>query len=334
MRVLFVSVFIISCYFGVAQEQTYFNNNYPLEWQYSANSMVIIDSTYYLSGNIARTIPECEYNLYGYHITKIQNDGQKDTTIIYDQCGQTSYIGWQGSLGMFTDTLYVVGRIRDNNASKIHLTKYNSSLDTIGYDNYFNDTLVKRAFSLYVKNEMIFICGGVDSSYNEITNPTPDTVFSKALLLKINLDGIIIWSKSYAWGNIADGCWSTLIKTMYSSNKCNYNIGVSHDFSNNAKPIILKTDSLGNEEWVHAYGSNTYSNPRFTDIIETKDSCILVCGAYTYGETYGGLYPYDGWMLKLNPDGSTVWNRKFRDSITSEGAQNDFYAYYKAITEK
>jgi hypothetical protein len=100
------------------------------------------------------------------------------------------------------------------------------------------------------------------------------------------------------------------------------------------KNIILKTDSLGNEEWVHAYGSNTYSNPRFTDIIETKDSCILVCGAFTYGETYGGLYPYDGWMLKLNPDGSTVWNRKFRDSITSEGAQNDFYAYYKAITEK
>jgi hypothetical protein len=109
---------------------------------------------------------------------------------------------------------------------------------------------------------------------------------------------------------------------------------VSKDFSNNTKPIILKTDSLGNEEWVHAYGSNTYSNPRFMDIIETRDSSILVCGAFTYGETFGGLYPYDGWLLKLNPDGSTVWNRKYREhTVNNSDWRDTIYCEFVSITE-
>ena len=126
---------VVFCFSAGGQEQIYFNNDYPLEWEYDANSMVIIDSTYYLSGNIARTTPECEYNLYGYHITKIHWDGERDTTMIYDKCEQTSYIGWQGSMDKIADTLYVVGRIREDNSSKIHLTKYNCNLDTLGYYN-------------------------------------------------------------------------------------------------------------------------------------------------------------------------------------------------------
>jgi len=334
MRFFFILMLVVFCFSAGGQEQIYFNNDYPLEWEYDANSMVIIDSTYYLSGNIARTTPECEYNLYGYHITKIHWDGERDTSMIYDKCEQTSYIGWQGSLGKLADTLYVLGQIKEDTSSKIHLTKYDSNLDTLEYYNYFNDTLVKRAFSLDINNSNFFFCGQSDSSYNEINNPTPDTTFTKGLLVKVSTNGEIVFSKSYYWGNVDDGCWSYLTKTLSSFDKCNYSIGGSNDFSSNTKPIILKTDSLGNEEWVHAYGSNTYSNPRFMDIIETRDSSILVCGAFTYGETFGGLYPYDGWLLKLNPDGTTVWNRKYREhTVNNSDWRDTIYCEFVSITE-
>ncbi|MFO7789026.1 MAG: T9SS type A sorting domain-containing protein [Bacteroidota bacterium] len=332
MRIIFSFILLMYSIIAVSQEQTYFNNNYPLNWEYDANSMVIIDSTYYLSGNIARTTPACEYNLYGYHITKINWDGQKDTTMIFDECEQGSYIGWQGSMDKILDTIYIVGGIEVNNSS-IHITKY-YNLDTVGYYNYFNDTLVKRGFSLYTKENSLVFCGASDSSYNEVNNPTPDTTFTKGLLVKITNNGEIIFSKSYAWGNIEDGCWNSFKRCVSLDDNSIAVTGSSNDFSNNTKPIILKTDSLGNEEWVHAYGSNTYSNPRFMDIIETRDSSILVCGAYTYGETFGGLYPYDGWLLKLNPDGSTVWNRKYREhTVNNSDWRDTIYCVFVSITE-
>jgi len=178
------------------------------------------------------------------------------------------------------------------------------------------------------------MCAGTDSSYNENNSPLPDTVFSKATLIKTNINGEIIFRKSYSFGNEYDGCWSNLTKSIFSFDNKNYSIGKSNDFSSNTKPIILKTDSLGNEEWVHAYGSNTYSNPRFMDIIETRDSSILVCGAFTYGETFGGLYPYDGWLLKLNPDGTTVWNRKYREhTVNNSDWRDTIYCEFVSITE-
>jgi len=91
------------------------------------------------------------------------------------------------------------------------------------------------------------MCAGTDSSYNENNSPLPDTVFSKATLIKTNINGEIIFRKSYSFGNEYDGCWSNLTKSIFSFDNKNYSIGKSNDFSSNTKPIILKTDSLGND---------------------------------------------------------------------------------------
>ena len=334
MRALFVTLFIISCNFAVAQEQIYFNKNYPLEWEYDANNMVIVDSTYYLSGNIARTTPECEYNLYGYHITKIRWDGERDTTKIYDECNKANHIGWQGSL-VYNNYISTCGlKYYNDTMSSIFFSTFHIVLDTLNSYNLMPNTLTKRALGLFVdKNNLHIIYGGIDSTYNEQTG-LPDTTYSKALFIKVDNIGNIILSKSFSWGNISDGCWSILTRGIPDYQNNYYFIGVSRDLSTNKKPIILKTDSLGNEEWVHAYGSNTYSNPRFMDIIETRDSSILVCGAFTYGETFGGLYPYDGWLLKLNPDGTTVWNRKYREhTVNNSDWRDTIYCEFVSITE-
>jgi len=333
MRALFVTLFIISCNFAVAQEQIYFNKNYPLEWEYDANNMVIVDSTYYLSGNIARTTPECEYNLYGYHITKIRWDGERDTTKIYDECNKANHIGWQGSL-VYNNYISTCGlKYYNDTMSSIFFSSFDIVLDTLNSYNLMPNTLTKRALGLFVdKSNLNIIYGGIDSTYNEQTE-LPDTTYSKALFIKVNNIGNIILSKSFSWGNISDGCWSILTRGIPDYQNNYYFIGVSRDLSTNKKPIILKTDSLGNEEWVHAYGSNTYSNPRFMDIIETRDSSILLCGAYAIADGGAGIYPYHGWLLKLNPDGTSVWNKKYRIPTMDDHPEDTIYAYFKAVTE-
>src|SRR6056297_104326 len=334
MRFFFILMLVVFCFSAGGQEQIYFNNDYPLEWEYDANSMVIIDSTYYLSGNIARTTPECEYNLYGYHITKIHWDGERDTTKIYDECNKANHIGWQGSL-VYNNYISTCGlKYYNDTMSSIFFSSFDIVLDTLNSYNLMPNTLTKRALGLFVdKSNLNIIYGGIDSTYNEQTE-LPDTTYSKALFIKVNNIGNIILSKSFSWGNISDGCWSILTRGIPDYQNNYYFIGVSRDLSTNKKPIILKTDSLGNEEWVHAYGSNTYSNPRFMDIIETRDSSILLCGAFTYGETFGGLYPYDGWLLKLNPDGTTVWNRKYREhTVNNSDWRDTIYCEFVSITE-
>jgi hypothetical protein len=338
MRVLFVFIFIISCNFAVAQEQNYFNYNYSLGNEVQCNSMglVRLDSTFFTYGGIGRITNDCGYERIGYHLTKINSLGERDTSLMVDSCGYILYSGWQGSITSHNDTILVIGdEAPVNSEYRIFIGQFNSYLDTLSVNYYFEDTLTKRARSLSIDNNgNILFFGGIDSSYNEITNPTPDTIFSKGLIFKTNMDGETIWSQSYAWGTLEDGCWNVLRKGLTLFDNSIAATGVSNDFSSNSKPIILKTDSLGNEEWVHAYGSNTYSNPRFMDIIETRDSSILLCGAFTYGETFGGLYPYDGWLLKLNPDGTTVWNRKYREhTVNNSDWRDTIYCEFVSITE-
>jgi hypothetical protein len=161
----------------------------------------------------------------------------------------------------------------------------------------------------------------------------PDTTYTKACLFKLTLDGEILWQKSYSFEDESDGCYSLFKKVIPTIDKGFIAIGY-FDINHTIKNVIVKTDSLGNQEWARVHGSSSYDNPTFTDIIETKDSCYIVCGAYAYGEEYGGLYPYDAWILKYDIEGSLKWNKKHRDSINSDDkTANDYYGIYMGVVE-
>ncbi|MBP7463560.1 MAG: T9SS type A sorting domain-containing protein, partial [Bacteroidales bacterium] len=109
--------------------------------------------------------------------------------------------------------------------------------------------------------------------------------------------------------------------------------GSTSDYGN-SMDLILKTDSLGNQEWVNFYGNGAFHNPGFSDIIATHDSCYVVCGAYTYGETFGGLYPYDGWLVKIDNDGNEIWNKKYRDyTVENTDWRDTIYNVFNGVTE-
>ncbi|MDD2635099.1 MAG: T9SS type A sorting domain-containing protein [Bacteroidales bacterium] len=332
-KILFISFLFFMILTLKSQENTFFNHNYPLEWQYDSNNLLEINGDFYLAGNIARGSETCEYWLFGYHVSKINQNGIKDTTVFFDKCEQTTYIGWKGSMLYKEDTLIVTGQIYDEfGLSKVYLLGMSLEFDTIFNYYFLNDTLVKRGFSGTIDwDNNIVLCGSFDSTYNELSG-FPDTVFSKSFLLKSTLAGEILWQKSYSFEDETDGCWSALDKIIPTYDKGYIATGIFF-LNHTTKNIIMKIDSLGNKEWVRILGPSNYDNPSFKDIIETKDSCYIVCGAYAYGESYGGYYPYDAYILKYDIEGNLIWSKKHRDSITSGNSSNEYYGYYSGIAE-
>ena len=331
---IFSMVMVASLAFS--QGNVMFNHNYPYQWQYDCNSMEIIDSSYYLSGNIARISETCEYGIYGFHVSVINTVGLRDTTVIFDSCNQITYIGWQGSMAANEDTVIITGDLFVDGIWKVYLLKIDRNLDTISNNYFMEDTLTKRVFSLHIDNENnTILCGGTDSSYNEVSNPSPSETYSKAALTKVSPTGEVVWAHSYAFSGCSNGCWQCFRKSISTYDKGYIAIGTSHD-SNVHKNIIVKVDSLGNQKWVRFYGNPNYDNPNLLDIVETNDSCIVVCGAYPYDEIGGGLYPYDGWLIKLDKDGNEKWNRKYRDHVLTGMSdwRDTIYSFYMGIYER
>ena len=259
--------------------QSVFNYNYPLAWNYNCFTTVYDNENYYLSGGIGFNDPLCDYWIIGHHITKISNLGIKDTTVVYGKCGQNVYSGYEQSMHKVADTLYVLGGEYNDSLCKLFFLSVNEGLDTIRNTYLLNDSTTKRAFSFcHDLDNNFLICGQIDSSYNEVLTPTPNITFTKPILIKIDNTGQILWSKSYSIGDISDGCWSSFYRVLPTYDKGFMAIGVTYDFGN-LRGLVLKTDSLGNQQWVRFYGNPSFDNPGFSDIIATHDSCFIVCGS-------------------------------------------------------
>lgn len=294
-------------------------------------------NNYYLTGNIARITVDCEFWKYGYHITKIDYNGIRDTTVVFDNCGKNIkiYSSSNHTFNILNSGMINLGSVYDDtDTSKLFIVKTSFDFDTISLVYLLEDTLTKRGTGLLVDNEYNYvICGMADSTYNEITT-TPNNTFTKAFLLKTTPNGTTIWSKSYIFAyDIDGGYWSGFKKILatYDGGFLLLGFMVNNHIDKN---VVMKTDSLGNQQWVKFYGTSSYDNPTFTDIIPTHDSCYIVCGAYTYGETFGGLYPYDGWLIKIDNSGNTKWEKKYREHRIDPGDYRDsIYCQFYSVCE-
>lgn len=147
------------------------------------------------------------------------------------------------------------------------------------------------------------------------------------------MDGTINWSKAYRFDSDGGHCWSVFTNLHKTPDNGYVIIGSTYDVGLRNRNLIMKTDSVGNKEWLCFFGSSTYKNPIVSNTIMTKDSCYIVCGAYAYGEEGGGYLPYDAYILKYDINGNQKWSKKHRDSITSGTTANQYYGYYTGVTE-
>lgn len=133
---------------------------------------------------------------------------------------------------------------------------------------------------------------------------------SDAFLLRIDNEGNTVWYKTYGQpgdheiGNFTEQCSDGgFILAGFIADTSSY----TSNF------LVIKTDSLGNSEWVQTYGGN--SNEEAYCIRQVSPVGYIISGVTdSYGA--GG---HDAWVLRIDDMGNTIWARTFGGFSTEFG---------------
>ena len=119
-------------------------------------------------------------------------------------------------------------------------------------------------------------------------------------IVKTNANGDSLWSRTY--GRYIPESFHSVAQTFDGGYIFAGNVG----FYTDTDFWLVKTDSNGDTLWCQTYGGDL---PDYgTSVIQTSDSNFILAG-YSYSFGYGWLP--DLWVLKIDSDGDTLWNRYF-----------------------
>jgi len=129
-------------------------------------------------------------------------------------------------------------------------------------------------------------------------------------LIKTNTCGDTIWTRTYDWPYSSEE-WLESAECLQQTADGGYIItGISHAvWSPYADLVLMKTDSLGNMEWIRTYGGGNFDYGN--SVKQTPDAGYIVRGnTLSFGA--GGL---DIWVLKTDSEGDTIcdncWARTY-----------------------
>jgi len=129
------------------------------------------------------------------------------------------------------------------------------------------------------------------------------------LLIKINSQGELIWSRTYGGENI--DCGRSILQ---SSDGSFVTAGYTYSYGNSQSDCyILKTDNYGIELWSKTFGFQ--GNDYGYSIQETKDYGYIITGASESSLTSG----LDVCLIKTNINGDEEWLKFFGGELTDLG---------------
>ena len=116
---------------------------------------------------------------------------------------------------------------------------------------------------------------------------------TRILVLKIDSKGTLTWQKTL--GSNGDFKFKSVCK---SQNEGFYVLGTKQDAQSKKFVWIAKADANGNMLWEGTAGGG--ENENITDIIETPDFGLFVCGS----KEIKGDHDTDGWLIKFSKKGA------------------------------
>ncbi len=272
-----------------AQEDLYFNKRIDFYNNYdNSRNIIETDSGYVVSGT---TSPPNPNYMYFVHLSFVGLNRQGEINFFKEYGYDTisMFLGNPGSLINYTDTGYVsAGTKRIETESWVHdqgmLAYYNQAFDTLYTVFHGEETLpYDTSFMFYqvkkeLDNSLVFV--GLRSTYSY-----PSSLW----LLKTDNYGNKLWEKFFN-EDIKYYQGHSIVQTNdggYVIGGYKFKIGVS----GSGDPLIIKTDSLGNEEW--------RINPGNPDIDDNKVMVALGAdGNIIAGTNYGTQSSGDNqWMV-------------------------------------
>ena len=298
LRILILLLMIILTRVGNSQPW-YFNNLYNPNNTWSAGLSI----TSHPSGYMACAISGDIYNYYQICIQELSHEGTILNYKNYGQSGMDYYPGEDGSFKKDEQGRYFLFGSIDffNYVVKGLFIYFDSDGDTI---------FSKKYESLYTTRLAGRNCGKTSDNGFILTGDenTTDSSGVDCYLIKIDSTGTEQWRKHYGM-NIGDVPYS-IIQTP----DLGYAVGgltfsgaqITYD------PIIIKTDSLGELEWMLNPGGE-YKDDKAM-VCNTSDSCIMVLTAFA-DSMWSSEYAYTRInLIKIDLEGNIIWNKKFGPS--------------------
>jgi hypothetical protein len=309
--IIFGAVFSTNLLCGFSQ-QIYFNNIYnlcatydPEAWSVGITAIETGDS-YVISGAAVDT---ADFWMRRITFLKIDNNGNSLWNKEYGENIDDYYIGgpgsllrwnsgnyyFSGSINHWQPTNYDVGLLMklDNQFDTIWTKKYDLNLDGQ------NDTSV--IFS------QLDICTNGDLIFGGSMNG------SNLLLWRTDSLGATKWYKTFHYGNNTLCTGYSVIQTTDGGFALGgYKQTITHPPTGD--PIIVKTDSLGNQEWVKYLGGPYLDNKAM--LSRSPDGNIIMGTAYAESMT-GDIPKSRIYIVKLDNSGNIIWENKYGASLYS-----------------
>ncbi|MCB9224641.1 MAG: hypothetical protein R2780_15300 [Crocinitomicaceae bacterium] len=161
-------------------------------------------------------------------------------------------------------------------------------------------------FSLIETKDGGYLLGGQTNSFGNTRDDMP--------LIKLNKEGELEWSILFGGYNL--DYITDLIQTEdgpYIVTGYTYSYGVGFD-----DIFIMKIDEQGDTLWTRRYGGEL--NEHCYAVKQTPDKGFVLTG---FSKSFGNGY-YDTYVVKVNPEGDTLWTRVFGGQFHDRGF--DIYA--------
>ena len=304
------------CQVILSQEPIYFNNRYDLTGNSLSDgvySTIETDDGYVFFANIFE-------GFWYTAILSLDFEGMiKDIKITGD--GYSDYItGYPGSLIKYDNAIYyTIGLRRIYTSTWVHdqglLMCYNNNMDTL-WSHYYGEVSepYDTAFIFSQINKTndggLIITGGWK----------PEGLPSHMYLLKTNKYGDKQWDNSFGFST-----WYYLGYSVIQTSDGGYAIG-GYRFLigniNSGDPIVIKTDSVGKQQWFKNIGGPYVDNIAMVTL--AADGNILIGTNYAF--EMSGYDPKSKInIIKLDNQGNVIWNKMYGD-ITLNNYLNNIHS--------
>ena len=265
------------------------------------------------SGYISYGLGSLEFSQHFFQFNSLSLQGMIDSSWIFsiDTATSTSSHGYPNSVLPFDNSNYISGLAVGEIGGKVFGT-------LIEFDQQFMDTIRTSVYNLSIDTRMHIVIKNNEN--NLIVGGEQELSFANyfPFLYEMDLDGNIIWSKSYSCGNNCDLIPYHIQKA--SDNGYFFTCKESHDLGSgnySEKTAIIKTDSLGNEEYrLHPGNPDLFTVAGW--VLPTDDGNFIT--AYSDPNTITDNLPQNNpnktiWINKFDINGNEIFNISLLDYL-------------------
>lgn len=211
------------------------------------------------------------------------------------------------------NNIYFFGNHQIGGKTYMHLFKTDMNGIPI-WNKSLQDTVYETAQELVVtKSKKLIIAG----SSRKFIGPSTNT--SDAYIGKVDLNGNVLWEKTYSLGG-----FETILHRLITTSDNGFAFtGGYYDLSNNYIGYLCKTDSNGVVQWCKEY--NCINSLNFNSLEQMNNGDYLLAGSASIG-----FQMIDAIAMRVNSSGNPIWNNYL--NYDASGTQNTELIYSHELT--